>query len=440
MAKRSKTTLEAVLSIRGKNQIYVSLFYSGKRVIIYTKERIETDLWDSEKKHLKRTIKNPNYKEQFEKLETYRIGLKELFDSFIEKYKREPQPDELKPLFRKKFFDNLRPFETGKQKSLLNTLDEFIEKQKVENSASTARKYIQIKNLIIDFGKKTKKEVQFESITASFQNEFLAFLQNDKNYTTGTIHRYLKFFKTVIFYAIKMGYIGDEPLKTITRLMPDFKLKDYRPYKLALSETELSELENLDLTLNPKLDRVRDRYLLGCYTGLRYSDLSRLSKHHIEDDEFIIIEQKKVSEPLAIPIFDEVRAIFEKYNYELPKAITGQKFNNYLKELGKLCETLQRQQEIKEIKGGKEIFSLKPRWQLLTSHTARRTFVTIAANRGVPLDVIIAITGHTRIETVKDSYLVQTPKEKAKAAKRAFEEAKRKNGFNKSTKVLRMNA
>ena len=70
-----------------------------------------------------------------------------------------------------------------------------------------------------------------------------------------------------------------------------------------------------------------------------------IKQNHIIDDKYIQIEQQKVKTPVTIPFTDKMRRVFLKYDFELPEPISEQKFNQYLKELGAKCDTLQRLQK-----------------------------------------------------------------------------------------------
>ena len=93
------------------------------------------------------------------------------------------------------------------------------------------------------------------------------------------------------------------------------------------------------------MDKIRDRFLIGCYTGLRFSDFIRLNKNHIVDDAYIQLKQEKTKDFNNKPFWDEVRKIFEKYDYELPKPISESNFNLYLKEICELCDSQKKKQE-----------------------------------------------------------------------------------------------
>ncbi|GAH10436.1 unnamed protein product, partial [marine sediment metagenome] len=92
----------------------------------------------------------------------------------------------------------------------------------------------------------------------------------------------------------------------------------------------------VDLQDKPKLDRVRDLFIVGCYTGLRYADLGQLNADMISPKgELIKIKTKKTGEVVVIPMHPLVMQVFEKYDGNLPRVLSNQKFNEYIKLVGR---------------------------------------------------------------------------------------------------------
>jgi len=401
-----------------KNYIYLYFRYDNKRVKIYTKEKLTPDLWNSDKQRAKETTKNPDYAKTNKNLNEMENTISRLFDKYIQDYNRKPTQEEIRNIFNKEYFDKIPQFVTKRPKSFLETFDEYIETKRIENTESTATKYEQAKQSLIDFGKKHKQQIQFENINMDFRNKFVKYLQIELGYAPSTIYRKLKFIKTVLLYGLDSGYINKLNIN-----LSKFLTKDRPGNQIALSEQELNEIEALDLSQNKRLEQVRDRFLIGCYTGLRFSDFMRLNKNHIQDGKYIIINQQKVKSNVTIPFFDEVKQIFEKYQYNLPKPISEPKFNEYLKELTQQCDTLKRLQETTQFVGNIEKKVNVPRHSLVTSHTARRTFVTLNHAKGIDLETLTTATGHTTVKALK-TYVKLDDKQKADILNRAFEVAK----------------
>jgi len=156
-------------------------------------------------------------------------------------------------------------------------------------------------------------------------------------------------------------------------------------------------LFNVDLSGNPRLCRVRDLFLIGCYTGLRFSDFTELQpgnfKKTAEGKEFIEMMTRKTGVKVTIPVKSELREILSGYDYQPPKAISNQNFNEYLKEVGELAGLIEPTM-LTRFRNGKRIDQTFPKYELMTTHTARRSFATNAYKAGVPVKYIMSVTGH----------------------------------------------
>ena len=143
------------------------------------------------------------------------------------------------------------------------------------------------------------------------------------------------------------------------------------------------------------LRRARGLFLIGCYTGLRVSDFSRLSAAHI--GRHITIKTHKTGIPVVIPIHPIVREIIES-GFDLTNTISDQKLNEQIKELCRLAG-ITEDVLINKNEGGKNVEKIIPKYKLVSSHTARRPFATNAYKAGVPTIAIMKITGHTKEST-----------------------------------------
>ena len=141
-------------------------------------------------------------------------------------------------------------------------------------------------------------------------------------------------------------------------------------------------------------------FCFACFTGQRFSDISRFDKNHFRDNKWqfnAFKTKKKTVVPFEGFIANAI-PILEKYNFNLP-IISNQKFNNYLKEFGELAELNNNVRKLRYT-GIKEIEFLQPKYEYMSSHMARRTFVTIMIEKGVPLTIIQKITQHADIRTL----------------------------------------
>lgn len=192
-----------------------------------------------------------------------------------------------------------------------------------------------------------------------------------------------------------------------------------------LTEEELQRIASLDITeeaikkaMPDSVDghlprrvaaygKARDMFLIGAYTGLRYSDVYALESENIRDG-MITISTKKTSTRTVIPIHPIVSEILERYDFDpLPE----QKLNKYMKIISKMAGINDRIVVVKKKVGG-ETKVTREKWELVSSHTARRSFATNAYKAGVPTLAIMKITGH-RKESTFMKYIKVTEDENA---------------------------
>jgi len=275
-------------------------------------------------------------------------------------------------------------------------------------SYKTYRGYIRTFEDLKEFAKYKGRNYDFIDINKDFYNDFLSFLTNRKTketpagMTKNTIGTKIKILKTFL-NAATPKYLSSDQYR-------DYKKLTEESQNIYLTPEELQGFYELDLTDKPALERTRDLFLVGCWTGLRYSDWGKVKPENI-DGEFLTIYQEKTGQKVVIPIHPTVRIVLNKYDGNLPRTISNQKFNEYLKEIARLAD-LKEAFTKQTTRAGKKRTVIKPKWQMVTTHTARRSFATNAYDMGIPSITIMAITGH-RTETSFLKYIKMTPKEHA---------------------------
>jgi integrase len=167
---------------------------------------------------------------------------------------------------------------------------------------------------------------------------------------------------------------------------------------------------------------IMNESLVGCYTGLRYSDYSVLKPENIRDG-LIEITQVKTNDPVVIPLHDAVLRIMARYGGQLPKSFSNQKTNHYLKDLGELTPCLSKEVTRSFTKEGKRQQVRYAKWELLTTHTARRSLATNEYLGGTPTLTIMAITGH-KTEKAFLRYIKLVSSDHAKLLKAHWERRK----------------
>ena len=245
-------------------------------------------------------------------------------------------------------------------------------------------------------------KIHFSSFDYNFYDEFVHFLFHDttkpngeKGILTNTVGKEVKTLKAFLRDRMRKGYCANIDLSTYKTLTEDVD-------NIFLTWDEISFIYRFDLSEHPELIPTRDLLVLGCLLGLRFSDLSRISPKHIQNNE-LRIRQKKVHSPVQIPILNDAADILKKYNWHSP-SVPMYEFNRNLKVLGKKVG-LNSDFEVIHYQMGKEIASVYKKYELMSSHICRRSFCTNEYLRNREnIHLIMKISGH-RTEKAFLTYL-----------------------------------
>lgn len=367
---------------------------SGKKKYLplkyYTTESILPQAWDIQKgEPLAPTAKNKRvnmveYKELKAELERIEAVAKDTYRR-LENDGVEITSEHL-TLELDKIFKDKKEVKIEASKDLLCFIDDYIEKS--DKKIVTKKQYKIVRNNISEYADLSKKRPTFEDITLDYYLGFVDFLKH-RGYSPNTIGARIKGLKLFMNEAYERGLHSNL----------DFRLKRFsKPSEetkaIYLNENELKAIYDFDFSNNKKLDRVRDLFLIGCYTGLRFSDLSLLTTKNInEENNTINVKTQKTGKMVVIPIHAFIRQILLKYNNDLPKMLSNQKFNDYIKEVVKKV-SIDEEIPIQREKDNLSYVDKVPKYELITSHTARRSFATNAYLAGIPAISIMKITGH----------------------------------------------
>jgi integrase/recombinase XerD len=227
-------------------------------------------------------------------------------------------------------------------------------------------------------------DLNIVNIQFTFINDYDLYLKAERNLHKNTINKYHSRLRTLLLKALNEGLIQKNPYA-------NFKLINTKTQRQYLSDQEITQLLQVDLSHNQSLDKIRDVFLFSLYTGIRFQDAQDLSINNLHKESkshFIRFVQKKTGTHISIPIINQVISIIDKYKNIperivlkklLPK-ISNQKINAYLKIIGELANIN------------------KP----ITHHIARHTFATtICLNNNVPLEDLSKLLGHSSIKTTQ---------------------------------------
>ncbi len=411
--KRSEYIKENTRRSKIKTPIFLIFRHGQDRIKLSTGERINPKLWNSSDCRAKE-IKP--FKTEMENLNTWlsttETRVMNTARNHITKNGRfilDQLTEELRPI--------LKPgtIKTIQKHTFLSAVEEYI--SKTNKKPLTMVSYNNTLNVLTDYQNTLKKEISLEDINMDFYENLIKYLQTVKReikketfitgYTPNTIGRHIKQIKVFMNYANDMGYTTNQGHKH-----RNFRKPEETADTIYLNDNDLLTLYDLNLSGNKKLDRVRDLFLIGCYTGLRFSDLSQLTPDKfIKNGTQLKVKTIKTGETVIIPLHWTIKEILKKYDVGTPRPISNQKMNEYLKEL---CNIKHFQETVilNKTEGGLSYEQKKEKWELVTVHTARRSFATNMFLAEVPAISIMKITGH-RTEKAFMKYIKITQEQNA---------------------------
>lgn len=276
---------------------------------------------------------------------------------------------------------------------LMEFIEQFIEESKAVRKEGTIKTYnTSLKNLK-EYQKFKGVILNYEDITLEFYYSYLSFLQKERGNSKGGCSNKIKTLKTFLSRAVDLNYTDNLTFQHKKFITP----RNNNAFHIYLTELEVKSMLMVDLSGEKKLQVARDLFLLQCYTALRYGDLFALKPQHFKDD-FIHITTCKGEQQLIIPIRPELKPILSRYedeigNYRLPK-ISNTQLNILIKEVG-LRSGINEEIIIKKNVKGIMVEAVVPKWQLICTHTGRRTMISQLILKGIDSNIIKKISGHT---------------------------------------------
>lgn len=262
---------------------------------------------------------------------------------------------------------------------------------------STQQKFKTVKNHLTEFSNR----LEFTDLNELELTNYACFLRDIKNMRNSTITKQLDFLKWFLRWATSKGYNTEQSFLSFSP-----KLKTAEKKVVFLEWDELMTVYNFEIPQGKEhLNRVRDVFCFCCFTSLRYSDVANLKRSEVFAD-YISITTVKTADSLKIELNNYSRAILEKYQGDtfsrdlaLP-IISNQKMNNSLKELCELCG-IDKPTTITYYKGNERYDEVFPKYKLIATHTARRTFICNALMLGISPQVVMKWTGHSDYKAMK---------------------------------------
>ena len=297
----------------------------------------------------------------------------------------------------KSFLDNLLKKKTIESKPVkTDTFFEFaynhLDDKKSRVTKATFYSYRQTLIKLETYSINLKLNITFDSFDIKFVNSFNKFLEEHYNHKQNSISKHFKNLKTYLIEASNRGYI-----KNSSFVVKDFFSPTENTTAIYLDEKELKKMHDEDLTDNPSMELARDIFLIGCYIGQRVGDYNGLTKDDIvtiKGISFFKIRQSKTKTDVLCPITKEISEIMKlRHNNLPPKKLNEPDINDNIKDLGKRLG-FTKKIKCEFTQGGKKIVQMLPKYELIMTHTARRSFCTNMYLKKMPVYDIMLFSGH----------------------------------------------
>ena len=352
----------------GTTSIEVVLTVNGERCAFSTGKKVKSCNWDKNKQQVK------GKDEEAQSLNNYLKAIK------AKLYQKEAELLErgfiiTADLLRDAYFDKV---ESIKERSLFEVFEEHNQEQEklIGNGVSKATYWVSVYTirLLREFvqQKYKREDLYLRELNLNFIQSFHSFLRIDKDMAQNSSTKHLKLLKKIINLSVANSYMAFNPFSTykVEREPVDIDFLD---------EEELRKIINFDTPL-PRLERAKDMFLFGCFTGLSYIDIKTLTPEHFEKDSTgrIWIKKRRVKTGVLsrIPLLPIAKLILDKYKggEKLLPIQDPADINKYLKDIAILCGINKR----------------------ICFHTSRHTFAsTVTLANNISLEVVSKMLGHT---------------------------------------------
>ena len=358
---------------QGKSPLMIRIFLNGEMLNLGSSGlNIDKKLWNNSTSRMKgRTAEALNVNAQLDKIS---ISLQDIF----KQYKDDPDLS----------LDKIKSVYLGKDRpktTFLEFYDKYLEDVKFMIGAgktkATYDKYSATKKHFMKFLelKYGRKDIRPKELTHVMLHDFDIYLRTTGGLKSNSATKTLKFFKTIVIFAQKCGIMSHDPF-----VNHHFHLEHVD--RGFLTDEEIQVIMKKEFPTQ-RLEQVRDVFIFSCFCGLAYIDVANLKEDNIvelDGKKWIMTKRQKTNIPSNILLLDIPLKIIDKYKGKtkggkLLPILSNQKMNSYLKEIADVC-------------------GIK---KTLTYHVARHTFATMTLSKGVPIESVSKMLGHTNIKTTQ---------------------------------------
>lgn len=306
----------------------------------------------------------------------------------------------------------------GREATIWSVFDDFL---KTRKTLQNQQKFKRLKLLLKEFERDTAYRLSLSRISRTvFYDRFIEYMsekvygKEKENYSKNTIYKMISFLKVFLNWAVRRDY-------DVSMQFKGFEVKEEEKKVIHLSIPELEKITKYEIRDDLRLERVRDILMFLCWTGQRFGDVNKISWEQI-DGNIWTLTQEKTNTQVSVILLPGAMEVVTKYkglahSSPLPK-ISNQKFNTYVKEL---CQKagLTNNITLRHQKGNGMQEKTYEKWELVSSHIGRRSFVTNAREMGLSPDVIMAQTGH-KSQRIYKKYQALTMNTRRKEMEQVF--------------------
>jgi len=394
-------------------QIRMRIRYDGKTLQFNAGFTINPDKWDSKNGRVSRNASNKkgysafDINQEISKLEKV---VEEIFKAF-EVANKMPTDSEFKTAFNKAIGKSKGAYA---DKTIQVYINDFIFEQGTLNGWTDATKYKFLalsKNL-----NKFNPKLGINDFTEKNITLFIDYLKEERQNTT--ILKMWRLLTWFLRWCEKKQFITCLDFKNFS---PNLKVVSNKTV-IFLTWDELMDLYAFTFPQDKAhLERVRDVFCFQCFTSLRYSDVANLKRENIQGDHVRLVSTK-TNDSLIIELNKYSKAILEKYkdeefknNLALP-VISNQKMNKWIKDCCCLIG-MNTPTPTTYYQGSERFDEVKPKYELIGTHSARRTFICNALIMGIPASTVMEWTGHSDYKAMKPYIGVADGEKKKQMAK-----------------------
>ena len=392
--------------------IYAVVHEFGRRYKWPTGIRIKSDMWNPAKKRCRYRSDYTDAALINERLEAWETLIEDVFADFMKELII-PSQHSFKQAVKNKLDDRTHQ-EPEKKITFLDFMKEF--KESVSRADRTLMRYGTTISLIEKYQKEKKVKLDFSDIDMNFYESFKKWMyksdlslnyfgdmiKNIKTFMNEAEER--KLHDSTGHHSKKFKTVSEESdtiSLSVEKLMKIYNVEITEKSILELNEALMKEGVKTDIRSHniqrriESLKDTRDRFMIGSFTALRYQDFNALNGLN-HKSEYITRRNQKTGKLTSIPMHPVIKKILLSRGDILPPSISNTKMNKGLKILCRLAG-LNELKEVSKTLGGKRVYKTFPEYQLVASHTARRSACTNMVKAGIPISIIMVFSGHDKI-------------------------------------------